>query len=267
VLRSQFILLADQDGGTSQETKTMRTEMNQFGQPVGDLVPDWTSPPVPTREQIEGRFCRLEPLTPPQHGPDLFVANDLDSEGRNWTYLPYGPFASFDEYLEWLKQSAATTDPLFYAIIDLARGRAVGLSSYLRIDPGNGSIEIGHLNFSPLLQETTTATEAMYLMMKQAFDLGYRRCEWKCHALNLPSRRAALRLGFSFEGIFRQAAVIKGRNRDTAWYAAIDKVWPDLQRAFESWLAPENFDEQGTQKTSLSALTSPLLIQTVQEAK
>jgi RimJ/RimL family protein N-acetyltransferase len=144
------------------------------------------------------------------------------------------------------------TDPFLYAIIDLATERAVGLAGYLRIDPANGSIEVGHLNYSPLLQRTPGATEAMYLMMTRAFALGYRRYEWKCHALNAPSRSAALRLGFTFEGIFRQAAVVKGRNRDTAWYSIIDSEWPALKQAFERWLAPENFDERGIQRTPLS---------------
>ena len=147
-------------------------------------------------------------------------------------------------------------DPLFYAIVDLAKGEAVGVASYLRISPSSGSIEVGHINYSPLLQRTPAATEAMYLMMAQAFDLGYRRYEWKCHALNAPSRSAAQRLGFSFEGIFRQAAVVKGRNRDTAWYAAIDEEWPALREAFERWLDPTNFDEKGNQRVRLSDLTA-----------
>jgi RimJ/RimL family protein N-acetyltransferase len=135
----------------------------------------------------------------------------------------------------------------------------VGIASYLRIDPHNGSIEVGHINYSPLLQRTPAATEAMYLMMKNAFDLGYRRYEWKCNALNAPSRAAALRLGFSYEGIFRQAAVVKGRNRDTAWYALIDKEWPALKESYLRWLDDSNFDEQGRQRTSLSLLTGPII--------
>lgn len=233
--------------------------MNEFGQPVGDLVPDWGPRPLPQRLTMSGRFCRLEPLDVEKHGMDLFQANSLDVDGRNWTYLPYGPFLKFEDYIVWLRQSASTSDPLYFAIIDLASGRAVGVCSYLRIDPNHGSIEVGHLHFSPLLQGKPAATEAMYLMMQNAFELGYRRYEWKCHSLNAPSRRAAQRLGLSFEGIFRQAGVFKGRNRDTAWYAAIDDEWPALDQAFRIWLDPANFDAENRQKVSLTQLTSGLL--------
>jgi RimJ/RimL family protein N-acetyltransferase len=150
---------------------------------------------------------------------------------------------------------------LLFAIVDLATDRAVGVAGYLRITPAAGSIEVGHLQYSPLLQRTPAATEAMYLLMAHAFGLGYRRYEWKCHTLNTPSRAAAQRLGLSFEGVFRQATVVKGRNRDTAWYAAIDQEWPALRAAFEQWLSPANFDAQGRQKVSLSALTAPVLKQ------
>ncbi|HVH70493.1 MAG TPA: GNAT family protein [Candidatus Dormibacteraeota bacterium] len=157
--------------------------------------------------------------------------------------------------------SKAKRDPSFYAITQRETGKAVGVASYLRIDAPNGVIEVGHLAFSPLLQRTIAATEAMYLMMSRAFDLGYRRYEWKCHALNAASRRAATRLGLSFEGVFRQAAISKGRNRDTAWYAAVDRDWPELRRAFQQWLNPTNFDKDGKQKLSLSRLTAPLVRQ------
>lgn len=229
---------------------------------VGVLVPGWAPPPRPSRETIDGRFCRLEPLDPARHAADLDAANRLDVEGRNWVYLPYGPFDTSESYRAWLDQYAESSDPLFHAIVDKARGTATGVASYLRIDPANGSIEVGHLNFSPLLQRTPAATEAMYLMMKRAFELGYRRFEWKCNALNAPSRRAALRLGLSYEGVFRQATVVKGRNRDTAWYAAIDAEWPALDAAFRRWLDPSNFDGQGRQQTSLSVFTQPILKQT-----
>jgi RimJ/RimL family protein N-acetyltransferase len=209
---------------------------------------------------MEGRYCRLEPLDPARHAAALFAANGLDTAGRSWTYLPYGPFESLTSYHSWMEQFCAGTDPLFYAIITGAQD-AVGVASYLRIDPAKGSIEVGHLNYSPLLQRTRAATEAMFLMMKHAFELGYRRYEWKCHALNAASRAAAQRLGFSFEGVFRQAAVIKGRNRDTAWYAAIDQEWPALRQAFLQWLAPENFDAQGMQRQRLGDLTGPILKQ------
>ena len=239
----------------------MPQETNQYGQPIGPSVPGWTSRDFPSRVRLEGRLCRLEPLNADQHAHDLYRANSLDAEGRNWTYLPYGPFDHFDDFHAWVSQSAATNDPLFFAIIDESRGHAVGVSSYLRIDRTHGCIEVGHLNFSPLLQARPAATEAMYLMMKYAFELGYRRYEWKCHSLNAPSRRAAQRLGLSFEGIFRQAAVVKGRTRDTAWYAAIDDEWPALQSAFETWLSPDNFDQDGKQKVPLSALNSSILKQ------
>ncbi len=236
----------------------MQNEMNPLGQPIGLLVPNWAPPALPVRALMQGRYCCVEPLDPAQHALELYRANEADHEGRNWTYLPYGPFANFEDYHAWLSQSAATSDPMFFAIIDLKTNKAVGVCSYLRIDPRHGSIEVGHLNFSPFLQATPAATEAMYLMMERAFDLGYRRYEWKCHALNAPSRRAATRLGFSFEGIFRQAAVYKGRSRDTAWFSIIDKEWPPLSVVFKRWLALENFDEMGKQKSSLSEMTLQL---------
>jgi RimJ/RimL family protein N-acetyltransferase len=235
-------------------------EFNAFGQPIGLAVAEWAPPPRPPRDPMVGRTCRIEPLDPARHGAQLHAANRLDADGRNWTYLPYGPFATEDDYLRWLNGVAAASDPMFHTIVDLASGEAVGVASYLRIDPAAGSIEVGHINYSPKLQRTVAATEAMYLMMQRAFDLGYRRYEWKCHALNAPSRAAAQRFGFSYEGIFRQARVDKGRNRDTAWYAAIDREWPALDAAFRRWLDPANFDEQGRQRISLSALTSPILV-------
>ncbi|MCI0505736.1 MAG: GNAT family N-acetyltransferase [Gammaproteobacteria bacterium] len=239
----------------------MEYELNHLKQPVGPAVREWKPPQRPKREAMVGRFCRLEPIDPMRHAESLYAANALDVEGRNWTYLPYGPFESLDSYRTWIEQCCCGSDPLFYAIVDLANGEAVGVASYLRIDPDNGSIEVGHINYSPRLQHTPAATEAMYLMMAHAFDLGYRRYEWKCNALNAPSRTAAQRLGMSFEGVFRQAAVVKGRNRDTAWYAAIDQEWPAIKDAFLQWLSPSNFDERGRQRLRLSALTSPIIKQ------
>ena len=236
----------------------MTDEKNHLNQPIGFPVPDWRPPRRPARETMEGRFCRLEPLDPARHADSLHAANSLDAEGRNWTYLPYGPFDTLGEYRAWMEETCGGSDPLFYAVVDRATGGAAGVASYLRIDPASGSIEVGHINYSPLLQRAPAATEAMYLMMERAFELGYRRYEWKCNALNEPSRVAARRLGFSFEGVFRQAAVVKGRNRDTAWYAVIDRDWPALREAFRQWLDPSNFDAQGRQRTSLSALTAPL---------
>lgn len=239
----------------------MEYESNHLNQPVGLVVEAWQAPQRPLREPMEGRFCCLEPLDPMRHAANLYAANMLDVEGRNWTYLPYGPFDSLDSYRTWIEHQCCASDPLFYAIVDLANGNALGVASYLRITPGSGSIEVGHINYSPLLQRTPAATEAMYLMMARAFDLGYRRYEWKCNALNAPSRAAAQRLGLSFEGVFRQAAIIKGRNRDTAWYAAIDQEWPAIKEVFLRWLSPANFDERGKQRLSLSALTAPVLKQ------
>jgi RimJ/RimL family protein N-acetyltransferase len=207
---------------------------------------------------MSGRFCQVEPLDPARHGPALFEANAQAKDPRHWTYLPYGPFESFEGYATWLRTSCMSDDPLFFAIVDGKTRTALGLASYLRIAPASASIEVGHLNFSPRLQQQPAATEAMYLMMKNAFDLGYRRYEWKCDALNLPSRSAAERLGLSFEGIFRQATVYKGRSRDTAWYAAIDAEWPALRDAFAAWLDPSNFDGAGAQRTRLSELTLAL---------
>lgn len=227
-------------------------DANALGQPLGPLLPDWKPARRPGRLTLAGRYCRLEPLEAGRHAAELHAANALDCEGRMWTYLPYGPFPGWEAYRAWLESVAEGADPCFYAILDGASGRAVGVASYLRIDPANGSIEVGHLGYSPLLQRTPAATEAMVLMMRQAFALGYRRYEWKCHAQNLPSRAAAERLGFRFEGVFRQAAVVKGRSRDTAWFSILDAEWPALERAYERWLAPDNFDAAGRQKVRLA---------------
>lgn len=230
----------------------MTTRVNELGQPIGVDVPGWAPRPRPPRAALVGRCCRVEPIDPPRHAAELWAANALDREGRMWTYLPVGPFASLAEYRSWLEAKQASEDPLFFAIVDSSTALAVGVASYLRIDPANGVVEVGHLQFSPLLQRTVAATEAMYLMMKQAFELGYRRYEWKCDALNEASRRAAVRLGFTFEGIFRQAVIYKGRSRDTAWYSIVDGEWPRIDAAYRSWLDPGNFDEDGRQRSSLA---------------
>jgi RimJ/RimL family protein N-acetyltransferase len=240
----------------------MNPELNHLSQPIGFQVIDWTIPAAPARTVIEGFLCRLEPVDPDRHTDGLWAANARDTEGRNWTYHGYGPFDSLSAYREWLGQCRESEDPQFYVIADTKTAQAVGVASYLRINPSAGSIEVGHINYSPLLQGTRAGTEAMYLMMKRVFDLGYRRYEWKCNALNAHSRRAAQRLGFSFEGVFRQALVVKGRNRDTAWYSVLDHEWPQLRTAVEQWLDANNFDELGNQKMRLSVLTRPLLKQT-----
>ena len=232
---------------------------NAYGQPVGDPVPGWQPRPRPDAVTLTGSYCRLERLDAGRHGAELFAADRADTDGTSWTYLPYGPFDDLGSYAGWVSQAAAQDDPYFFAVIDTdpispARDRAAGVLSLLRITPDAGSIEVGHIHLSPALQQTRASTEAQFLIMSYVFDdLGYRRHEWKCDALNAPSRRAAERLGFSYEGIFRQAVVVKGRNRDTAWYAIIDADWPAVREAFLAWLAPGNFDASGRQRCSLRA--------------
>jgi RimJ/RimL family protein N-acetyltransferase len=233
----------------------MEQRNNHLGQPIGFSVEGWTPRPRPPREPTDGRFVRLEPLDVERHAADLHEAFAADREGRIWTYLPYGPFADVAGLAEWIRRSGMGDDPLFHAILDKTSGRALGVASLMRIDPANGVIEVGHINYGPALQRTPLATEAMFLLMRRVFDeLGYRRYEWKCDDLNGPSKRAAERLGFIHEGRFRQAVIYKGRNRDTAWYSILDREWPALRRAYETWLAPANFDGGGSQCASLAAL-------------
>jgi RimJ/RimL family protein N-acetyltransferase len=221
---------------------------------TGDRPLDgWTIPSRPDADLLEGRYVKLERLVPDLHAADIHRANSADD--AIWDHLPYGPFASSAAYHRWARDVTEGNDPVFYAIKPRSTGHYSGVASYLRISPEAGSIEIGHINFSAELQRTAAATEAVFLMMQWAFEAGYRRFEWKCDAANLGSRRAAQRYGFSFEGIFRQAAVVKGRNRDTAWFACIDGEWPALKEAFNAWLAPSNFDANGQQIEQLGALT------------
>ncbi len=224
---------------------------------LGEFVQNWQPPKSPSRMVLDGKYARLEPLAV-EHAQELHAANCEDLTGAIWDYLPNGPF-DLATYRGWVAASAESTDPLFFAIRDKDTDRLGGTMSYLRITPAAGSIEIGWLNFAPRLQRTRAATEAVFLTMQWAFETGYRRFEWKCNALNLPSRRAAERYGLSYEGIFRQATVSKGRNRDTAWFAAIDKEWPSLNAAFGKWLALGNFESDGTQKLSLADLTRGIL--------
>lgn len=240
----------------------MANTLNNLGQPVGEPLPNWTPPPRPPRKAMEGRTCRLEPLDPEVHAAALYAEFALDPEGRNWTYLPYGPFESLEAYCSWMKETCLGDDPLFFAIVNRTSGKALGMASYLRIMPESGSIEVGHVLYTERLKRSAGATEAMYLMMENVFALGHRRYEWKCDALNAASRAAAQRYGFSYEGIFRQATVCKGRNRDTAWYAVTDGDWPRLREAYRKWLEPANFDEQGRQRTRLSELTRAMLRET-----
>ena len=227
---------------------------------LGTPVDSWQGAMRPDPVVLAGAHCRLEPLQP-AHAEGLFEAYSADREGLVWDYLPYGPFSSRDEFSAFLAGSCLGTDPLFYAIIDSKSGHPVGMASYLRIDPANGVIEVGHINFSPRLQRRPAATEAMYLMMRQVFaDWGYRRYEWKCNNLNEASKAAAARLGFTFEGVFRQAAVIKGHNRDTAWFSILDSEWTTCEAAFRSWLDPANFGDDGAQLTGLAALRDRLTV-------
>jgi RimJ/RimL family protein N-acetyltransferase len=234
----------------------MTEHCNDLGQPIGFPLPHWTARPRPPRNAIEGRFCTIAPIDHARHAAELHAAYLLDGEGRNWTYLPYGPFPRFEDFCSWLEREGSGDDPLRHAIIERRSGRAVGVASYMRIEPAAGVIEVGGINYAPPLQRTPAGTEAMYLMMRRVFDeLGYRRYEWKCDALNAPSRTAALRLGFRYEGLFRQATVYKARNRDTCWFSILDSEWPALKSAFERWLDPDNFDANGRQRQSLSSFT------------
>jgi RimJ/RimL family protein N-acetyltransferase len=231
------------------------TVFNEFGLPVGPPVPDWVTRPRPTRgDVLVGRTCRVVALDPEQHAEALFAAYSEAPDGRAWTYLGIERPTTIESYRAHADSCAASEDPLHYAVIDDTSGLAVGTASFLRIDPANGAIEVGWIAYSPKLQQTVMGTEAMYLMMRHAFDtLGYRRYEWKCDSRNAPSHAAALRFGFQFEGIFRQAVVYKHRNRDTSWFSIIDGEWPALRVAFEGWLDPANFDDTGRQRAPLQS--------------
>ena len=228
------------------------SEINEFNQPVGFSVKNWQSRKKPAKSVLKGTYCILESLDIKKHAETLFDALSADNHGESWTYLPYGPFVDCHAFKDWLKATIAENDTLLYAIIDPKTKQPIGVCSYLRINPEHGSIEVGHLHYSKYLKKTPAATEAMYLMMHHAFeDLKYRRYEWKCHSLNQASRAAALRLGFQFEGIFRQCNVFKGRNRDTAWFSIIDREWPAIKKKFQKWLDAGNFDDNGSQRISL----------------
>jgi RimJ/RimL family protein N-acetyltransferase len=227
--------------------------LNELGQPIGARLEDWTGAREPDRETIVGLRCRLEALDADLHAAALHAAYGENRDGRNWTYLPYGPFETEREYVDLVRGLLTLGEPCFFAIVDASSGAPVGVASYLRAFPAMGSIEVGHLSYSPALQQTPTSTEAMYLMMRRAFeDWGYRRYEWKCDSLNAPSCAAAQRLGFRFEGVFHNHVVAKNRNRDTAWFAITDDEWPGIRVAMESWLAPGNFDDSGAQRARLA---------------
>lgn len=218
-------------------------------------LPDWHAANPARQVTLTGQHVRLEPLDPARHGDALWLAlQGPDADPALWAYLPYGPFADQEAFDAWIASNAASADPLFFAVIDRASGQAQGLLSYLRMAPEHGSIEIGHIAFGRVMQRTAKASEAVFLLADHAFALGNRRLEWKCNAANQRSMRAAARFGFRYEGLFRQHLVVKGRNRDTAWFAILDGEWPTLQQAFQRWLAADNFDDQGRQRFSLEQL-------------
>lgn len=225
-----------------------------MGEPTfGDALNGWIPPRRPDRNVMEGRCVRLEPLDADRHAVGLH--NAFSGHDALWDYMANGPYSSASAYHRWAREHEAAADQVFYTLVDRATGLCGGVASFLRIAPEAGSIEVGSITIAPALQRGTAWTEAMFLMMRWAFDAGYRRYEWKCNALNIPSRRAAQRLGFSYEGAFRQHMIVKGRNRDTAWFSVIDSEWPALSEAFSLWLAPGNFDAKGQQRERLSDLT------------
>jgi RimJ/RimL family protein N-acetyltransferase len=225
--------------------------------PIG---PDVATHPAarPERIILEGRLVRLEPLDPSRHGEALWRHIGANGHDGLWHYLFDGPFAEETAFRSYLERLAASADPLFFAVVDQASGHALGFQSLMRIEPAHRAIEVGNILYGPALQRSVGATEAQYLFARHVFDaLGYRRYEWKCNALNAPSRRAAERLGFTFEGVFRQHMIVKGRNRDTAWFSMVDGEWPARKAAFEAWLDLANFDAQGSQKRPLAAWRFP----------
>lgn len=238
---------------------------NEFQQPVGNTLPDWQPCPRPERIVLKGTYCRLEPLTH-DHADSLWAAWSTAKDDRGWTYLGVGPFAEKQQFTDFINTIARSNDPLHYAVVDNKSGKALGTLSLMRIDPANGVVEVGFVMYSPLLQRTVQATEAHYLLMKYAFELGYRRYEWKCDSLNGPSRHAAIRLGFRYEGLFRQAVVYKQRTRDTAWFSILDSEWPLIQQTFERWLSVENMPD-GMQKQGLSQIRDSLMNQHSPAAK
>ena len=233
----------------------MTTRHNVYGQPIGAAVDGWSLRPRPQRTDMVGRYCRLEPVNVARHEADLFAAYMEAPDSRDWTYLFHERPERAEEFHTYLTNLQKSEDPLHFAIVAADTNKAVGTAALMRIEPTHGVIEVGSIVFSPRLKQTRAATESMFLMMRRAFDeLGYRRYEWKCDSLNAPSRSAAQRYGFTFEGIFRKAIVYKGRSRDTAWFSITADEWPRLRSAFEVWLSPSNFDANGRQKQRLTEL-------------
>lgn len=234
----------------------MPQRINEHGQQIGPDVPAWTPRARAHQSPLTGQYAAVVRLDPAAHGDDLFAAFATDTGGAMWTYMHNGPFTERAVFDAFMTEAKVSTDPLFYAIINKATGRAEGFASYLRIDPAAGTIEVGFIAMSPLLQKTRVASEAIYLMMAHAMDdLGYRRYEWKCDNLNAPSKRAAGRYGFTAEGVFRQATMYKGRNRDVAWFSISDSEWPAIKAGFVAWLDPANFDADGVQRAALETRT------------
>ena len=234
----------------------MTSHYNDLGQEIGYPLTTWKPCNHPPKTEIYGQYCHIVLLSIEKHAKALYESYSKNKDHRQWTYLPYGPFDGengLNEFKKWLKESCIHNDPLFHCVIDIKTNKAVGLLSLMRIQPEIGVIEVGHVHFSPLMQGTRLSTEALYLLMRRVFDeLGYRRYEWKCDTLNTPSKNAANRLGFTLEGVFRQSTTYKGRTRDTAWFSIINNEWPKLKKQFESWLNPENFNENGQQIHPLS---------------
>ncbi|HHU0690228.1 GNAT family N-acetyltransferase [Citrobacter sp. Marseille-Q3906] len=228
-------------------------EINVYGQTVGDALPDWNGASALTRILLEGHYCRLEPLDADSHAADLFDAYAQAPDERDWTWLASTRPSNVEETVRWIMGKSADASLVPYAVIDLRSGRAVGLVCFMAIDLVNGSVEIGHVTWSPRMKNTVLGTETIWLLLNQAFAMGYRRVEWKCDSLNVASRRAAERLGFVHEGRFRQKIVRKGRNRDSDWLSMIDGEWPQCDAVLQRWLAPENFDEKGRQRKTLAA--------------
>lgn len=229
------------------------SRLNEHGQPVGPTVESWSIRPHPQRTDLVGRYCRLEPVDATRHAADLFAAYMEAPDDRDWTYLFQERPASRPDFRSYVAKLQATDDPLHFTVIAADTGKAVGTAALMRIEPVHGVIEVGSIVFSPRLKKTRAATESMFLLMRRAFDeLGYRRYEWKCDSLNAPSRAAARRYGFTFEGIFRNALIYKGRSRDTAWFSITSTEWPRIRTAFQTWLDPHNFDAQGVQRQRLA---------------
>jgi RimJ/RimL family protein N-acetyltransferase len=232
---------------------------NQYDQPIGPAVAGWSERARPPRHALHGRYSCLEPVDPHRHAADLFAAYIDAADARDWTYLFQERPETSSSFLDYLTDLAKSEDPLHYTIVDTETAKPVGTAALMRIDPVHGVIEVGSIAYSPRIKRTRAGTEAMYLLMRLVFDeLGYRRYEWKCDSLNGPSRAAARRYGFTFEGIFRKAIVYKGRSRDTAWYSIIAEEWPRIRSAFDTWLDPKNFDEGGHQKRALEAMRPSL---------